>query len=69
VWLRASGSDASEQQGFLRRRFRAEGTPAMRKISHAAIRILKRKPDRIRRETDDKVTFKDWMCAGAPSPR
>jgi hypothetical protein len=41
----------------------------MRKISHAAIRVLKRKPRRIRCETDDTVTLEDWMCAGAPPPR
>ena len=41
----------------------------MCKISHAAIRILKRKPHRIRHEADDAVTLEDWMCAGAPPPR
>jgi hypothetical protein len=41
----------------------------MRKISHAAIRMLKRRPHRIRCETDDTVTLEDWMCGGAPPPR
>jgi len=41
----------------------------MCKSKLCGIRIRRRKPHRVRRDTDEAMMLEDWMCAGAPSPR
>lgn len=40
----------------------------MCRINPCKTKTPKRKPYRIRRETESDVVLEDWMCAGAPSP-
>jgi hypothetical protein len=55
--------------GFAADVLAARRRAAMCKSKLCGIRILRRKPQRIRRDSDEAMMLEDWMCVGAPSTR